>query len=283
MDNDVAELVPRMDETGIRPTVIEREDRVSGIVSDGDSPTEEIEIEVAEAEISAAAQQPSPETPIETSQAPQRKTSVPPPPPAEALRVRSSTIPAAADLKARLRAPAPLGLRAALFSSGRTFGSAHPEAGTSSATAQTEALAAELERLSKRMRERDAYLAELEAVYSQRSEALLAAEAKLEAQAAELAARAARIAVLEQALRDRWPQPSAASEAADDLTRIRGVGPHYARLLQELGSGSFAAIAAWTSADCAQIGHHLKVNPGRIERDRWVEQARILLKLKSSV
>jgi predicted flap endonuclease-1-like 5' DNA nuclease len=272
-----------MDETGVRSTDIERDDRVSGIVREADSPTEEIEIEVAEAEISAATER-SRDTPLQTSQPSQRKTSVPPPPPAEALRIRSSTIPPAADLKARLRAPAPLGLRAALFSSGRTLGSANPSAATSSsAAAQTEALAAELERLSKRMRERDAYLAELEAVYTQRSEALLAAEAKLDAQAAELAARAARIAVLEQALRDRWPQPSAASEAADDLTRIRGVGPHYARLLQELGSGSFAAIAAWTAADCAQIGHHLKVNPGRIERDRWVEQARILLKLKTSV
>jgi predicted flap endonuclease-1-like 5' DNA nuclease len=124
------------------------------------------------------------------------------------------------------------------------------------------------------MRERDAYLGELEAVYAQRAEALLAAEAKLEEQQVELDLRAARIKELETALATRNAQQL--TSPLDDLTRIRGIGPHYARLLQGLGVQSFAAIAAWTPEQCSSFARELKVNPGRVERDRWVEQARAL-------
>jgi predicted flap endonuclease-1-like 5' DNA nuclease len=274
MKDDVAPLESRDDRasndavTGVRKTEV---------TSEKDPPTEEIEIEAVDLSLASL-----PVTPA-LEELPRRKTSVPPPPPAEALRrFRTSTIPPAADLKARLRPPTPIGQRAAPV----PIGGPRPAlsaprirpptaASTDSTNAEIEALRAEVERLTKRMRERDAYLAELEQVYAQRSEALLAAEAKLAEQSDELDARAARIMTLEAKLSARTSQPLLAA-AQDDLTRIRGIGPHYARLLQTLGVESFATIAAWTPDDCTHFARQLKVNPGRVERDRWVEQARAL-------
>lgn len=278
MKDDVAELESGGDRTS--------KDAVTGVrktesAQSADPPTEEIEIESVDLSL---ASQPGIEPAIESRG---RKTSVPPPLPADALRLRrAGSIPPAADLKARLRPPVPPGQRAAPLP--RPIGAPPPAAGENptvirpaalgpqtGVAPETEALAAELERLSKRMRERDAYLAELEAVYAQRSEALLEAETKLEAQAAELQLRAARIAELEAALEARMPRPLAAAPR-DDLTRIRGIGPHYARVLQDLGVSSFAAVAAWTPEDCTSFARQLKVNPGRVVRDKWVEQARAL-------
>jgi predicted flap endonuclease-1-like 5' DNA nuclease len=151
---------------------------------------------------------------------------------------------------------------------------------------------AELERVTKRMRERDAYLAELEQVYAQRSEALLKAESELDKLRADLAQQTRRVSELEQQLSERAnaprPTPVAAEkrpsqpppsgpQSSHDLTRIRGIGPGYARALYALGVSSFAHIAAWTPDDIATFGKKLKTPAGRIERDRWIEQARDLL------
>jgi predicted flap endonuclease-1-like 5' DNA nuclease len=71
------------------------------------------------------------------------------------------------------------------------------------------------------------------------------------------------------------PAPTA-SGPADDLTRIKGLGPKLAVLLGELGVTTFAQIAAWSAADIARIDAKLGRFAGRIERDQWVEQARLL-------
>jgi len=60
----------------------------------------------------------------------------------------------------------------------------------------------------------------------------------------------------------------------DDLTLIAGIGPSIERTLRYLGIDTFAQIAAWTPGDITEIGEALVVFPGRIERERWVEQAR---------
>ncbi|MDE2403843.1 MAG: hypothetical protein KGM17_03890 [Sphingomonadales bacterium] len=63
---------------------------------------------------------------------------------------------------------------------------------------------------------------------------------------------------------------------ADDLTRIKGLGPKLATRLAELGVTSFAQIAAWDGADLARIDGQLGAFAGRPARDQWVEQARFL-------
>ena len=63
---------------------------------------------------------------------------------------------------------------------------------------------------------------------------------------------------------------------ADDLTRIKGVGPKLAEQLQGLGITSLTQIADWDAAEIARVDSKLGRFQGRIERDNWVEQARFL-------
>ena len=64
--------------------------------------------------------------------------------------------------------------------------------------------------------------------------------------------------------------------SVDDLARLKGVGPKLAAQLGALGVTRFAQIAAWSEADIDRIDAQLGRFAGRIRRDRWVEQARLL-------
>ncbi len=61
----------------------------------------------------------------------------------------------------------------------------------------------------------------------------------------------------------------------DDLTRIKGIGQVLQGKLNALGIVSFQQIADFTPGDIARVNDELDF-PGRIERERWVEQARSL-------
>jgi len=70
--------------------------------------------------------------------------------------------------------------------------------------------------------------------------------------------------------------PVAREGGADDLKKIKGVGPKLEALLHQLGVFHFDQIAAWTDAEIAWIDDHLEGFRGRARRDGWVDQARIL-------
>lgn len=73
--------------------------------------------------------------------------------------------------------------------------------------------------------------------------------------------------------------PTAAPGAAatgDDLTRIKGIGPKLRDLLAELDVTRFEQVAGWSEADIDRIDARLGRFQGRIRRDDWVEQARLL-------
>jgi predicted flap endonuclease-1-like 5' DNA nuclease len=70
--------------------------------------------------------------------------------------------------------------------------------------------------------------------------------------------------------------PAPAPVARDDLKRMKGVGPKLEKLLNELGVTSFAQIAAWSEADIDRIDARLGTFEGRIRRDSWIEQAKLL-------
>jgi predicted flap endonuclease-1-like 5' DNA nuclease len=71
-------------------------------------------------------------------------------------------------------------------------------------------------------------------------------------------------------------EPEPAPGGADDLTRMKGVGPKLAERLNALGVTSFAQIAALSPQDAAALDAQLGTFQGRIHRDRWIEQADFL-------
>jgi len=62
----------------------------------------------------------------------------------------------------------------------------------------------------------------------------------------------------------------------DDLTRIKGLGPKIAILLNSLGVTHYAQIAEWNDAEIDRIDMKLDRFQGRIRRDDWVAQAKLL-------
>lgn len=65
------------------------------------------------------------------------------------------------------------------------------------------------------------------------------------------------------------------SGAIEDLKRIRGIGVLIEKKLNSLGITSYEQVANWTRADIDKISDVLDFK-GRIERENWIEQARIL-------
>ena len=63
---------------------------------------------------------------------------------------------------------------------------------------------------------------------------------------------------------------------ADDLKKIKGVGPKLEELLHSLGFYHFDQVAAWTAAELAWVDENLEGFHGRASRDEWVAQAKIL-------
>ena len=64
---------------------------------------------------------------------------------------------------------------------------------------------------------------------------------------------------------------------ADNLKEIEGVGPAMEKLVNEMGFFHFDQIAGWSEADVAWVDANLKGFKGRVTRDRWVAQARIIV------
>ena len=113
--------------------------------------------------------------------------------------------------------------------------------------------------------------------------AMAAASEVTAAAASEVTAAAASEVTAAEAGKDGatpMPEPVAAKPVpvagADDLIRLKGVGPKLSAKLAELGVSSFAEIAAWGEADIARVDAQLGTFAGRIVRDNWIEQAKLL-------
>ncbi|MFM7334664.1 MAG: hypothetical protein ACKO1H_09670 [Tabrizicola sp.] len=64
---------------------------------------------------------------------------------------------------------------------------------------------------------------------------------------------------------------------ADDLKEIEGIGPAMEKLVNGMGFYHFDQIAKWSDADVALIDAEMKTFKGRITRDKWVAQAKIIV------
>ena len=71
------------------------------------------------------------------------------------------------------------------------------------------------------------------------------------------------------------PRPLRPGSGIDDLKRIRGIGVLIEKKLNSLGVTHYEQVANWTGADIERISNILDFK-GRIERENWIEQARIL-------
>lgn len=80
--------------------------------------------------------------------------------------------------------------------------------------------------------------------------------------------------------KDEGTKPATLTEAreggADDLKKIKGVGPKLEQLLHRLGFFHFDQIASWTADEVAWVDSNLEGFKGRVSRDNWVEQAKLL-------
>ena len=65
------------------------------------------------------------------------------------------------------------------------------------------------------------------------------------------------------------------SAQPDDLKRVRGVGVLIEKKLNSMGVTTYAQMANWSASDIDRVSQVLDFR-GRIERENWVEQARIL-------
>lgn len=79
-----------------------------------------------------------------------------------------------------------------------------------------------------------------------------------------------------QVAADLVPLDPERAAGGDDLTRIKGLGPKLAETLRGLGVTSFSQIAAWDDAEIDRIDAQLGRFQGRIRRDDWPAQARLL-------
>ena len=125
-----------------------------------------------------------------------------------------------------------------------------------------------------------------------------AAEEKAEAAAEKEAAQAQAEALVEEGVQEQAPavqagmgagaagesgpdgRPAALAAArdggADDLKMIKGIGPKLEKLLNSLGIYHFDQIAAWGEPEIAWMDENLEGFKGRVSRDDWVAQAKVL-------
>ncbi len=75
-------------------------------------------------------------------------------------------------------------------------------------------------------------------------------------------------------------KPAGLTEAraggADDLKLIKGVGPKLESLLNSLGFFHFDQIAGWTVEEVSWVDQNLQGFKGRVSRDNWIDQAKVL-------
>ncbi len=62
----------------------------------------------------------------------------------------------------------------------------------------------------------------------------------------------------------------------DDLQVLEGIGPGLEKLCHELGIFHFDQIAGWGGGEIAWMDGNLKGFKGRVTRDKWVRQAKLI-------
>jgi len=105
---------------------------------------------------------------------------------------------------------------------------------------------------------------------------VVAEPAEAEAAADDLGPEPERIAKVEGEEKHEGQRPvgfvAPRGGVPDDLQRIKGIGPQNEGRLHALGIWHFSQITGWTRENVHWVGSYLSF-PGRIDRERWIEQA----------
>ena len=72
------------------------------------------------------------------------------------------------------------------------------------------------------------------------------------------------------------PVPAVPALTVDDLTAIKGIDAEIEGRLRVLGVTRFSQIASWLPADIERVDGALGPFKGRLIRDEWIAQARLL-------
>ncbi|MBI5316243.1 MAG: hypothetical protein HZB34_09745 [Nitrospirae bacterium] len=67
---------------------------------------------------------------------------------------------------------------------------------------------------------------------------------------------------------------AAIAQQKDDLSKIHGIGPAFAKTLNKMGLHTYIQIARWKPEDIDKVAKKLYTAPERIKRDRWIEEAK---------
>ena len=71
------------------------------------------------------------------------------------------------------------------------------------------------------------------------------------------------------------PLPAPRGGRADDLRRIKGIGPKTEQALNDLGIYHFDQVAGWDAVHVDWLDGRVAIK-GRIRREQWIEQAALL-------
>ena len=112
-----------------------------------------------------------------------------------------------------------------------------------------------------------------EAELSAKEEKLKAKEAEIDSKQAELDRIAAKAETI-----DFGVIGTASASEKDDLKVIKGIGPFIEEKLNALGIYTFAQIAKMPSDLEDEVNVAIEFFPGRVKRDKWVKQAKELIK-----
>ncbi|RUS59220.1 NADH-quinone oxidoreductase subunit E [Pseudorhodobacter sp. E13] len=102
-----------------------------------------------------------------------------------------------------------------------------------------------------------------------------AAEAAKTAETGKAAVKAAETASAGEGSKPKGIK-AARKGVADDLKKIEGIGPALEKLCHSLGVFHYDQIAAWGPAEIAWMDSNLKGFKGRVTRDKWVAQAKLI-------
>lgn len=65
-------------------------------------------------------------------------------------------------------------------------------------------------------------------------------------------------------------------DGGDDLKQIKGIGPKMEKMCNDMGIYRFSQVASWSDAEVAWVDANLEGFKGRVSRDEWVAQAKLL-------